>query len=70
MGDSKVVVGNVTDVSGEVNIAGSNIYKGYTAGQVEGLLTQITSTFQPSLRSSGATPARTSEDFPLPVVAG
>jgi len=47
MGDNKVVVGNVTDISGEVNIAGRDIYKGYTASQVSVLLTQITSTFQP-----------------------
>ena len=44
---SKINVGNINDVSGEVNIAGRDIYKGYTAKQVSVLLTQITSTFQP-----------------------
>src|SRR5687768_6212252 len=44
-GDSKVQVGNLNEVSGEVNIAGGNI--GYSAKQVSVLLTQITSTFQP-----------------------
>jgi hypothetical protein len=35
------------DLSGEVNVAGHDIYKGYAAQQVSVLLTQITSTFQP-----------------------
>src|SRR5215212_809814 len=39
--------GDIRDVSGEVNIAGRDIYKGYTAEQVSVLLTQITSTLQP-----------------------
>jgi uncharacterized delta-60 repeat protein len=43
----KVEVGNISEVAGEVNIAGGDIYKGYTAEQVSVLLTQITSTFQP-----------------------
>ena len=43
-GNNKVEVGNIVDVSGEVNIAGRDIYKGYTAEQVSVLLTQITST--------------------------
>ncbi|HEX9385898.1 MAG TPA: WD40 repeat domain-containing protein, partial [Anaerolineales bacterium] len=46
-GDNQVKVGNVTDVSGEVNIAGRDIYKGYTPEQVSVLLTQITTTLQP-----------------------
>jgi WD40 repeat protein len=45
--NKQVAVGNVTDVSGEVNIAAGDIYKGYTAEQVSILLTQISSTFQP-----------------------
>jgi len=45
--ENKVRVGNVENVSGELNIAGRDIYKGYTAEQVSILLTQITSTFQP-----------------------
>ncbi|HLO14565.1 MAG TPA: AAA family ATPase [Anaerolineales bacterium] len=40
-------IGDISDISGEVNIAGRDIYKGYTAEQVSVLLTQITSTFQP-----------------------
>jgi WD40 repeat protein/energy-coupling factor transporter ATP-binding protein EcfA2 len=46
-GDNKVAVGNITSVSGEVNVAGGDIYKGYTADQVSVLVTQITTTFQP-----------------------
>jgi len=45
--ESKIRVGNIEQVSGEVNIAGRDIVKGYTAQQVSVLLTQITSTFQP-----------------------
>src|SRR5687768_4595322 len=44
--EKKVEVGNISEVSGEVNIAGRDIYKGYTADQVSVLLTQITTTFQ------------------------
>src|SRR5687768_9019822 len=44
-GDSKVQVGNLNEVSGEVNIAGGNI--GYSAKQVSVLLKQITTTLQP-----------------------
>ena len=40
-------LGNIKDVSGEVNIAAGNIYKGYTAEQVSMLVTQISATFQP-----------------------
>ncbi|HLO33351.1 MAG TPA: AAA family ATPase, partial [Anaerolineales bacterium] len=40
-------IGNVQDVRGELNIAGGDIYKGYTVEQVSALLTQITSTLQP-----------------------
>src|SRR5689334_9066363 len=42
----KVTTGNISDVSGEVNIAGGDIYKGYTAEQVSLLLTQITTNYQ------------------------
>ncbi|MDQ2692028.1 MAG: WD40 repeat domain-containing protein [Chloroflexota bacterium] len=45
--DKRVVIGDVTGISGEVNIAGGDIYKGYTAEQVSVLLTQITSNFKP-----------------------
>src|SRR5262245_21348022 len=45
-GESKISVRNIRDISGEVNIAGRNIYRGFTAEQVSTLLTQITSTFQ------------------------
>jgi hypothetical protein len=41
----QVKVGNISKV-GEVNIAAGDITKGFTAGQVSVLLTQITSTFQ------------------------
>jgi energy-coupling factor transporter ATP-binding protein EcfA2 len=41
----RVNVGNLTNVSGEVNIAAGDI--GYTSQQVSDLLTQITSTFEP-----------------------
>ena len=47
MARSKIKVGAIKDVSGEVNIAAGDIYKGYTAEQVSVLLTEITSTFQP-----------------------
>ncbi|HLO28593.1 MAG TPA: WD40 repeat domain-containing protein [Anaerolineales bacterium] len=47
MAQSKVRVGNIEQVSGEVSIAGRDIVKGYTPQQVSVLLTQITSTFQP-----------------------
>jgi hypothetical protein len=43
----KVAVGNISDFSGEVNIAGRDIYKGYTAEQVSALLKQITTTLRP-----------------------
>src|ERR1041385_4766723 len=46
MAQKNVKVGAIKDVSGEVNIAGRDIYKGYTAEQVSVLLTHITSTFQ------------------------
>ncbi|HSL44993.1 MAG TPA: hypothetical protein VK897_16295 [Anaerolineales bacterium] len=46
MAQRNVKVGAIKDVSGEVNIAGRDIYKGYTVEQVSLLLTQITSTFQ------------------------
>lgn len=47
MSRSKVRVGSIKEVSGEVNIAAGDIYKGYTAEQVSVLLTQITTTLQP-----------------------
>jgi WD40 repeat protein len=40
-------VGDISGIEGEVNIAGGDIYKGYTAEQVSVLLTQITTTLQP-----------------------
>jgi WD40 repeat protein len=43
-----VSIGTMQNISGEVTIAGGDIYKGFTAEQVSALLTQITSTFQPS----------------------
>src|SRR5215207_10217655 len=43
----KIGVGEIKDVSGEVNVAGGDIYKGYTPEQVSVLLTQITTTLQP-----------------------
>ena len=46
MDKSQIKVGDISDNSGEVNIAGGDIVKGYTAGQVSVLLAQITSTFQ------------------------
>lgn len=45
-GENKVTVGSITDVSGEVTIAGGDIYKGFTAEQVSVLLTQITSKYR------------------------
>ncbi|RPI95815.1 MAG: ATP-binding protein, partial [Chloroflexi bacterium] len=47
MAQSGPKVGSIKDVSGEVNIAGGDIYKGFTAEQVSALLSQIASTFQP-----------------------
>jgi hypothetical protein len=46
-GEDKVQVGDIHEVSGEVNIAAGDIYKGFTADQVSVLITQITSTFRP-----------------------
>jgi WD40 repeat protein/energy-coupling factor transporter ATP-binding protein EcfA2 len=46
MAQRDVRVGNITGVSGKVNVAGGNLYEGYSAEQVSVLLTQITSTFQ------------------------
>lgn len=47
--DNKVTVGNVTDISGELNIAAGDIsiYKGYTVEQVTRIITQIKSEFRP-----------------------
>lgn len=47
MAQNNFKIGTIKDVSGEVNIAGRDIYKGYTAEQVSVILTQLTSTFQP-----------------------
>ena len=47
MTQGNIRVGNITEVSGEVSIAGGDIYKGFTAEQVSILLKQITSTFKP-----------------------
>src|SRR5207247_2291995 len=44
--EAKIKVGNITDVSGEVNIATGDIYKGFTAEQVSILITQITTKYQ------------------------
>jgi formylglycine-generating enzyme required for sulfatase activity len=44
---SRFRVGHIQDVSGEVTIAGRDIYKGYTVEQVSALLEQINTTFQP-----------------------
>jgi formylglycine-generating enzyme required for sulfatase activity/energy-coupling factor transporter ATP-binding protein EcfA2 len=46
MAQSKIRVRDIENVSGEVTIAGGDIYKGFTAEQVSALLTQITSSFQ------------------------
>src|SRR5258706_117173 len=45
--ESKIKVGNITDISGEVIIAGGDIYKGFTAERVSILVKQISSTFRP-----------------------
>jgi hypothetical protein len=45
MAQRNVKVGAIKDVSGEVNIAGGDIYRGFTAEQVSVLHAQITSTF-------------------------
>jgi len=44
---TNIEVKNITDVSGEVNIAGGDIVKGFTAEQVSVLIKQITTTFEP-----------------------
>jgi hypothetical protein len=54
--------GTIKDISGEVNIAGGDIYKGYTAEQVSILLAQITSTFQPK-PYDGRCPYKGLDDF-------
>jgi len=46
-GDNKVQVGDIHEVSGEVNIAAGDIYKGFAVEQVSALIKQITTTFQP-----------------------
>lgn len=45
--EPKIKIGNIADISGEVNIATGDIYKGFTAKQVSVLIKQITTTFQP-----------------------
>ena len=47
MAQTNIRVGNVRDNSGEINIAGGDIYKGFTAEQVSVLLTQIATGYQP-----------------------
>ena len=47
MADNKINVGNINDIRGDVNIAGGDIHKGFSAEQVSNLITQITSTFEP-----------------------
>ncbi len=42
-----IAIGNIQDVKGEVNVAGRDIVRGYTADQVSVLLQQISSSFQP-----------------------
>ena len=46
MSQANITVGDIENVSGEVTIAGGDVYKGFTVEQVSVLLTQITSTFQ------------------------
>jgi len=43
---NKVTVGYVREISGEVNVAGGNIYKGFTAEQVNFLIDQIKTDYQ------------------------
>jgi hypothetical protein len=43
----EIQVGNIHEVSGEVNIAGGDIYKGFTATEVTTLIGKISTTFQP-----------------------
>ncbi len=45
-GEKNLQVGNIREISGEVTIAGGDIYKGYTAEQVTAMLAQISTTFQ------------------------
>lgn len=45
--ENKIKVGNIRDVSGEINIAGGDIYKGFTATEVTTVIEKISSTFQP-----------------------
>ena len=45
--EPQIKVGNIADVSGEINVAAGDIYKGFTAEQVSILIKQISSTFQP-----------------------
>src|SRR5512142_3465531 len=42
-----IAIGSIQDVKGEVNVAGRDIVRGYTADQVSVLLQQISSSFQP-----------------------
>ncbi len=43
----EIQVGNIHEVSGEINIAGGDIYKGFTATEVTTLIGKISTTFQP-----------------------
>ncbi len=47
MAQKNVKVGNIKDISGEVNIAGGSIYKGFSSQEVSVLIADIKSTFQP-----------------------
>ena len=53
---NKVEVGDISEISGEVSIAGGNIYKGFTAEQVSVLIQQITTTFEPKKIDAGRSP--------------
>ncbi len=46
-GEKRLQVGNIREISGEVNIAAGDIYKGFTAEQVSALIEKISTTFQP-----------------------
>ena len=56
MAQRKRLVGNLSDLDGEIKNAGSEIYKGYTAEQVSLLLTQITFTLHPESFSGRCLP--------------
>jgi WD40 repeat protein len=45
--ERNIRVGDISNIDGEVSIAGGDIYKGFTAEQVSALIIQIRTTFQP-----------------------